>query len=71
LDTQVKAFLEETSEELVRETGFVKRKRAISGANVAQALIFGWLINPQASYSQLQQMLAVLGCQVPMGCATR
>jgi hypothetical protein len=62
LDQQVKEFLQVVSEELARETGFVKRKRAISGAIFAQALIFGWMINPEASYTQLQQMLAILGC---------
>jgi len=62
LDHQIKEFLEVVSEELARETGFVKRKRAISGAIFAQALIFGWMINPEASYTQLQQMLAILGC---------
>lgn len=62
LDRQIKEFLEQVSEELARETGFVKRKRAISGAMFAQALIFGWMIHPEASYTQLQQMLAILGC---------
>src|SRR5712692_1522899 len=64
LESVVKSFLEETTEELARETGFVKRKRAITGANFAQALIFGWLIRPDASYTHLQQMLAALQCQV-------
>lgn len=62
LDSQVKEFLEVVSEEIARETGFVKRKRAITGAMFAQALIFGWMVNPEASYTQLQQMLAILGC---------
>lgn len=62
LDTQVKAFFEQVTEELARQTGFVKRKSAISGAMFAQALIFGWLSHPEASYTYLQQMLAVLGC---------
>lgn len=61
LDRQVKEFLEQVSEELARQTGFVKRKRAISGAIFAQALIFGWMVNPEASYTQLQQLLAILG----------
>jgi hypothetical protein len=62
LDSQVKEFLEHVSEEVARETGFIKRKRAITGALFAQVLIFGWMIQPEASYTQLQQMLAILGC---------
>jgi hypothetical protein len=54
--------LEHVSEEWARETGFVEHKRAISGAMFAQAQIFGWMIHPQASYTQLQQKLAILGC---------
>jgi len=56
--------LGEKTEELARKTNFVKRRSPITGKVFAQALIMGWLAMPDASYSQLQQMLEVVGCDV-------
>ncbi len=44
--TQQAALLQQIlgkeADELARETGFIQRERAFSGADFAQTLIFGW-----------------------------
>lgn len=37
------------ADRLARQTGFLRRRRKITGAAFAQALVFGWLENPTAS----------------------
>jgi len=41
------------ADKLAKETGFVQRQRKVSGSNFIQTLIFGWLIRPQASLTEL------------------
>jgi len=60
-DEELAHLLSEKACELARETGFVKRKSPITGAVFAQTLIFGFLSQPEASYTQLQQMMAMQG----------
>ncbi|HEX3643175.1 MAG TPA: IS4 family transposase, partial [Ktedonobacteraceae bacterium] len=60
-DEELAYLLKEKACELARETGFVKRKSPITGAVFAQTLIFGFLSQPEASYTQLQQMMAMQG----------
>ena len=36
-------ILEEEAVRLAKETGFIQRERAFTGADFAQALILGWL----------------------------
>jgi len=62
LEKELRQVFTETADELARETDFVKRQRKLSGSIFAQALVFSWLSNPDASYTQIQQMLAVCGC---------
>src|SRR6266481_647073 len=57
-------LLSEKACELARETGFVQRTSPITGAVFAQTLIFGFLSQPEASYSRLQQMMAMQGVSV-------
>jgi hypothetical protein len=57
-------LLTETATDLAYETGFVQRVRLITGPMFAQALIFGWMAIPDASYTQLQEMLELIGCDV-------
>lgn len=64
LDETMKHFLGPVAEQLAEETAFVRRKRHLTGASYAQGLVFGWLAHPDASYSQLQAMLALLGCEM-------
>jgi hypothetical protein len=39
----VQHLLGSEADRLARETGFIQRERAVSGADFAQAMIFGWL----------------------------
>jgi hypothetical protein len=47
-----------TADTLARATGFVQRQSKLTGAAFAQALVFGWLANPQASLGELAQAAA-------------
>ena len=38
---------------IARGTGFVKRKRKLSGAKFVQTLVFTWLAKPNASLEEL------------------
>ena len=60
----VDLLLMEETERLAHETGFVQRRSPISGPAFANALIWGFLSDPDASYSTLQQMLGLQGIQV-------
>ena len=64
LDEMIQELLGETANQLARETHFVQRKSPLDGAHFAQGLIFGWLSHPEATYSMLQQLLSVAGCEV-------
>ncbi len=64
LDKTLKKLFTEVACQLARDTGFVKRQSPITGAVFAQALIFGFLMNPDASYTDLQQMLAMQNVKV-------
>jgi len=44
-----------------RETGFVRRRRVLTGAAFVQALVLGWLADPAVSLAGLAQRLAALG----------
>ncbi|GAC1348851.1 MAG: hypothetical protein NVSMB27_18190 [Ktedonobacteraceae bacterium] len=48
-----------------RQTGFVKRSTAqLDGPRFVQTTVFGWMDQPEASYSQLQQVAVSLGVSV-------
>jgi hypothetical protein len=49
---------------LASETGFVRRKRAFTGATFVQTLVFGWLHQPHASLDDLAEVAADLGVEV-------
>lgn len=44
-----------------RVSGFIKRKRKLSGASFVQSVVFAYLANPAASSAELQQAAATLG----------
>lgn len=55
----------ERARALERPTGFVQRSTArLDGATFVQTLVFGWLDQPQASYSQLRHVAESLGASV-------
>jgi len=61
----MKKILTERASDLERPTGFVQRSTAqLRGAIFAQAVVFGLLANPQASYSQLRHVIGSLGVHV-------
>ena len=49
---------------IARGTGFVKRKRKLSGAKFVQTLVFTWLAKPNASLEELTQTAASLGVRI-------
>lgn len=58
LEALVRDLFTKQARQLARETGFVQRRSPIDGAAFAQTLVFGFLQNPDASYTDLQQVLA-------------
>lgn len=61
---KMQTILETVPDEVAVHTGFVKRKRKLTGSALTQILVFGWLENPDASYQQLTETAATLGIQV-------
>jgi len=56
------------ADELGRRTGFVARRSKLTGALFAQALVFGWLANPEATLPQLAAAAALAGVSIsPQG----
>jgi Transposase DDE domain len=57
-----------TADEIARRSGFVERCSKLTGALFAQALVFGWLANPEASLPQLAAAAALAGVSIsPQG----
>jgi hypothetical protein len=52
----LRQILEEEANTLAKETGFMQRVRAFSGADFAQTLILGWLAEPAISLDGLTQV---------------
>lgn len=52
------------SNEIAQRGSFIQRERKISGASFAQALVFGWLGNPEASLSELSRSFANVGVNI-------
>lgn len=68
LGTRLQTLLTTTADALARDTGFVQRTSKLSGAHFVQALLFGWLNNPQATLQQLAQMAGSVGVPIsPQG----
>lgn len=57
----MQTVLTEEADRLGRETGFIRRQVKWSGRSFVQTLTWGFLSNPQASYSELSQSAATLG----------
>ena len=57
-----------TADELARYTGFVQRTSKLTEAAFAQALVFGWLADPQATVEAQAQAAAAAGVAIsPQG----
>ena len=58
--------------QLGRTSGFIQRQRKVTGASFAQALVFGWQANPQASLEELCQSSCASGVNIsPQGLQER
>src|SRR5437868_5155469 len=53
-----------TADQTARDAGFLRRQRKLSGASFAQALVFTWLDNPDATLDQLATATAL--SQMPL-----
>jgi hypothetical protein len=60
----LQTVLTTTADAAAQATGFVRRRRQLTGARFVQALVFGWLDNPQASLDDLALSAATVGARV-------
>lgn len=61
-----------TATAAARATGLVQRERAITGAQLVQTLVFGWLGNPAATGADLVALAKTLGVRItPQGLSNR
>lgn len=61
---RLQRFVEETSLDLSRATGFVQRRSKMSGVQFVKTLVLGWAANPEASLNDLVQCSAQLGVPI-------
>lgn len=61
---RIQRLMTTTAEKLGRATGFIKRQRQLSGAQFAQALVFGWMGEPAMSLSAMSQAAANSGAVI-------
>jgi hypothetical protein len=57
-------LLTEEADRLGRDSGFIQRKRQVSGRSFAQAMVFGFQANPDMTYSELCQSSAMVGVEI-------
>lgn len=60
----LQALLGKTADEVGRASGFIRRRRKLSGSSYAQALVFGWMSNPASTMSELAQAAATVGVNI-------
>jgi hypothetical protein len=60
----MQTLLTTTANTTARATGFTRRRSPLTGAGFAQALVFGWLADADATLEQLSQSGAACGCPV-------
>ena len=61
---KMQTILQTVPDEAAIHTGFMRRKRKLTGSALTQILVFGWLENPEASYQQLAETATLLGITV-------
>lgn len=64
LATTLQTVLTTTADQAAAATGFVRRRRQLTGATFTQALVFGWLDHPQATLEDLAQAATTVGAPV-------
>ena len=60
----LQSALTDTPDRLARASGFLQRRRKITAATFVQALVFGWLQDPDASLDRLARSAAAVGCPI-------
>jgi Transposase DDE domain len=60
----MRRVLTTVAEEAARQSGFVRRRRKLSGSTFVQALVFGWLANPDATAEERAQTAFVRGVRI-------
>lgn len=60
----IQTVLCDAPEQLERSSGLLVRKRAVTGAKLAQTLILGWLSQPDAGMGELAQQAAEVGLDI-------
>lgn len=61
LAATLRALLTTTADTLAVQHGCIRRQRKLTGAALAQALVFGWLTNPAATLADLCRAAATAG----------
>jgi hypothetical protein len=64
LTETLRQILEEETNTLAKESGFIQRERVLSGADFAQTLIFGWLSEPEITLDGLAQVAGRRGVEI-------
>src|SRR5918997_4719330 len=72
LSKALQPILTTVADRAAAETGFIRRVRQLTGGTFVQTLVFGWLGQPDASYSRLTQSGAACGLTIsPQGLEQR
>ena len=61
---KMQQILTTTADIKARDSGFVIRNRKLTGSRFVETLVFGWLENPDATYTQLAQTAGALGTPI-------
>lgn len=62
----IQVLLIETANRLAKETGFIQRKRQVTGASFAQSAVLGWLNQPDATRRQLHHAAIKSGMEISL-----
>jgi hypothetical protein len=64
VEIAVRNVLVHAATELARPTGLVQRQGKVTGANLAQTLVLGWLSNPASTLEELAQFGKTVGLDI-------
>ena len=61
---KMQQILTTTADKAARDFGFVIRNRKLTGGRFVETLVFSWLANPDATYTELAQTAGALGTPI-------
>lgn len=64
LAAAMQTLLTSTADEVALQTGFIKRRRKVSGAKFAQTLVFSFLANPASTREEVRQGAVTVGLEI-------